>query len=126
VVTAVSPAPAAVLVSKANTNAENQLVKNIRYIPNGVDLKLYRPPKKRTPLNGAGTKTIVYVGRLEDRKGVDLLIKAFAELVGQMPHVYLSIAGEGKQTSQIEMKNFEIKDYPMISKDMMLVFKRRL
>lgn len=102
VLTAVSPAPAAVLVNKANSHAENKLVENIKYIPNGVDLRLYKPLKKRMPLNGAGTKTIVYVGRLEDRKSVDLLIAAFAELVKQLPHAYLTIAGEGKQRTQLE------------------------
>lgn len=108
VLTAVSPAPAAVLVDKANNHTDNRLVENIKYIPNGVDLKLYHPPKKRTPLNGPGTKTIVYVGRLEDRKGVDLLLKAFQELVKQMPQAYLTIAGEGKQRRQLEdMVEFE-------------------
>ncbi|MGH7156696.1 MAG: glycosyltransferase family 4 protein [Candidatus Saccharimonadales bacterium] len=102
VLTAVSPAPAAVLVDKANNHIDSRLVENIKYIPNGVDLKLYHPPKKRLPLNGPDTKTVVYVGRLEDRKGVDLLIKAFAELVKEMPHVYLTIAGEGKQRRQLE------------------------
>lgn len=102
VITAVSAAPAAVLVNKATNHLDSRLVENIKYIPNGVDLKLYKPPKKRTPLNGPGTKTIVYVGRLEDRKGVDWLIKAFAELIKQLPHVYLMIAGDGKQKSQLD------------------------
>lgn len=102
VLTAVSKAPAAVLMNKANNHTDNRLVDNMKFIPNGVDIKVYKPPKKRSPLNGAATKTIVYVGRLEDRKGVDWLVKAFAELIGQMPHAYLMIAGEGKHRSRLE------------------------
>jgi phosphatidylinositol alpha-mannosyltransferase len=102
VLTAVSPAPASVLINKAANHTDQSLVNNMKYIPNGIDLKVFKPPKKRVPLNGDGTKTIVYIGRLEDRKGVDLLLKAFAEVVREKPHAYLSIGGEGKQRKQLE------------------------
>lgn len=102
--TAVSPAPAAVLLNKVNgqNEEEKKLVSNIKYIPNGIDLKVYKPLKKRTPLSGVGTKTILYVGRLEGRKGVSYLINAFAGLVKEMPHTYLLVAGEGKHRRQLE------------------------
>ena len=48
-VTAVSPAPAKVLIDK---DPEHRLVKNIRYIPNGIDIKTFqtRPPEpSKTP-----------------------------------------------------------------------------
>jgi phosphatidyl-myo-inositol alpha-mannosyltransferase len=99
VLTAVSSASAAVLVNKAG-NVEN--VKNMRYIPNGIDLSLYKAPKKRTELNGKGTKTILYVGRLERRKGVEMLIKAFGELLEEVPNTYLIIAGEGNRREYLE------------------------
>lgn len=102
VFTAVSAAPAQALISKASNFKDASLVENIKYIPNGIDLKIYKPFKKRSPLNGPGTRTIVYVGRLEDRKGVDLLLKAFAELVAESPNTYLTIAGEGRQRKQLE------------------------
>jgi phosphatidylinositol alpha-mannosyltransferase len=103
ILTVVSPASAAVLVNKANgTHVENKLLKNIKFIPNAIDLKVYKPFKKRTPLNGEGTKTVLYVGRLEKRKGVEWLIKAFGELTKEMPHAYLLIGGEGKQRRQLE------------------------
>ncbi len=112
VFTAVSPAPASVLINKAPNNNRHmtELVENIKYIPNGIDLKLYKPPKKKAPLSGAGTKTIVYVGRLEKRKGIDWLIKAFAQLNQEMPNSYLLIAGEGGRRSRLEqlVKSLEI------------------
>lgn len=103
ILTVVSPASAAVLVNKANGNkVEKKLLENIKYIPNAIDLKVYKPLKKRTPINGEGTKTILFIGRLEKRKGVEWLIQAFGEVVKEMPHAYLLIGGEGKQRKQLE------------------------
>lgn len=102
VVTAVSPAPASLLINKATTKEDIEMASNIRYIPNGIDLATYKPPKKRLPLNGPDTKTIVYVGRLDRRKGVEWLIKAYAELVQEIPSAYLIIAGEGSQRDRLE------------------------
>jgi phosphatidylinositol alpha-mannosyltransferase len=102
VITAVSPAPAALLISKASKKAEKEQVANIHYIPNGIDLSVYKPYKKRLPLNGPGTKTIVFVGRLEKRKGVEWLIKAYVLLAAKMPNAYLIIAGEGGQLDSLE------------------------
>lgn len=104
VLTAVSPAPAALLHSKANhkSPAEKRLIENIRYIPNGIDLKVYKPPKKRQPLNGPNTKTVVYIGRLDRRKGVEWLLRAFAVLETKMLNTYLIIAGEGPRRDKLE------------------------
>ncbi|HEY5549899.1 MAG TPA: glycosyltransferase family 4 protein [Candidatus Saccharimonadales bacterium] len=113
-VTAVSPTPAALLFDKANhkSQAEKRLIENIKYIPNGIDLKVYKPPKKRLPLNGPNTKTIVYVGRLERRKGVDWLLRAFAVLSERLPNAYLIIAGEGPGRDRLEQlaDSLEIKN----------------
>lgn len=102
VITAVSPAPASLLINKATTKADKERADNIRYVPNGIDLSVYKPPKKRLPLNGPNTKTIVYVGRLDRRKGVDWLLKAYAVLVQEMPNAYLIIAGEGSHRDRLE------------------------
>jgi phosphatidylinositol alpha-mannosyltransferase len=69
---------------------------------------LYRAPKKLLPLNGPNTKTIVYVGRLDRRKGINYLIEAYKELLNQLPNAYLIIAGEGGQRAKLEQK---IKSY---------------
>jgi phosphatidylinositol alpha-mannosyltransferase len=112
VMTAVSPAPAALILQKAEKEAEKELAKNLRFIPNGIDLKLYHPPKHRQPLNGPNTKTIVYVGRLDRRKGINYLIRAFAELEKDMPDAYLIIAGEGGLRNRLEQlaKSLGIKN----------------
>jgi phosphatidylinositol alpha-mannosyltransferase len=104
VLTAVSLAPATLLLNKVNhkSASEKKLIESMRYIPNGIDLKIYKPPKKRLPLNGPDTKTVVYVGRLDRRKGVESLLRAFAVLESKMPNAYLIIAGEGPRREKLE------------------------
>lgn len=100
--TAVSHAPASLLISKATKKFEKELIRNMNYIPNGVDLKLYKPFKKRQPLSGPNTKTVVYVGRLDRRKGIHWLLRAFAVLQAEMPNAHLIVAGEGSYRSRLD------------------------
>jgi phosphatidylinositol alpha-mannosyltransferase len=101
--TATSPASAGMLIAKAGTKEtkDKQLVDNIRYIACGVELSVFKPVKKRLPLNGPGTMTIVYVGRIEKRKGVDYLIDAFAELLKEQPNAHLIVAGSGLRAKKL-------------------------
>jgi phosphatidylinositol alpha-mannosyltransferase len=96
-VTAVSPAPAQVLIDK---DAGHRLVKSIRYIPNGIDLKLYRT-KPSLALKHPKMKTILYIGRLEGRKGLKYLLRAFKELAGRNKQVQLLIAGSGPDEQKL-------------------------
>lgn len=116
--TATTPAASGMLVSRANMKSptERKLIENIKYIPCGVELSQFKPVKKRLPLNGPNTKTIVYVGRLEKRKGVDYLLAAFAELVKDMPQAHLIIAGSGvraaKLHQQVDLENIPNVTFP--------------
>lgn len=71
---------------------------DIRIVPNYIDLKLYQETKefKRDP------NTILYLGRLEKRKGVKYLLKAFAELAEHDSKVKLVIAGDGSERERLE------------------------
>ena len=104
--TATSPASAAALLNMADMKRphDRMLIKNLRYLPVGVELSSFKPVKKRKPLSGAGTKTIVYVGRIEKRKGVEYLIDAFSELVERMPEARLIIAGQGVQAKKLQQR----------------------
>lgn len=101
--TATSPTATGGLLSLANPNLpfDKFMADNLRFIPCGVDMKKFKPQPKRESLNGPGTKTIVYVGRVEKRKGVDLLVKAFAELVKEMPEAHLMVAGAGTMSHKL-------------------------
>lgn len=73
----------------------------VHIIPNGIDLKKYQ---HRQVLKGSApklrVKRILYIGRLEGRKGVKHLIDAFARL--DDAHTRLLIAGDGPDRQKLE------------------------
>lgn len=84
----------------------------IEIIPNGIDLKKYRPSRQ---IN-FNAKSILHIGRLEKRKGVNHLIDAFAEM--NDPDCTLLIAGNGPDRDKLEaqvksrgLKNVEFLGY---------------
>ena len=82
----------------------------VAIIPIGLDASLWKPPEKHK--DGTKHKTILYVGRLEGRKGVSYLIHAFAELQNQRPEISLLICGEGPDRDKLEMlvEDLEVKN----------------
>ncbi len=83
---------------------------HIQVIPNAIRIKDYAPQKSNS--GPKGKKTILYVGRLERRKGARYLIDAYAELRRQHNDVQLLIAGDGKQRSRLEVRvaKYDIPD----------------
>ncbi len=73
--------------------------REINIVPNGIDLTAYKPPKQE-PKNKL--KTILYIGRLEPRKGAKHLLLAFAQLQQRKPDTRLLIAGNGEMREQLE------------------------
>lgn len=69
----------------------------ITIIPNGIDLKKYRPMRSQIQ---RGVQTILFIGRLERRKGVNHLIDAFALLNDE--NCQLLIAGNGPDRQKLE------------------------
>ncbi len=85
--------------------------KPVQIIPNSIDLSIYTNPGARD--DAAPTKTIFYVGRLENRKGVKYLIEAFKLLHSNKPHIRLVIAGDGPDREKLESLVYELdlQDY---------------
>lgn len=79
----------------------------INYIPNGIhsDSYLYKNIKRDPNM-------ILFIGRLEKRKGARQLIKAFAKLKKNKPEAKLKIAGDGPLKKSLEsyVKYQEIQD----------------
>jgi phosphatidylinositol alpha-mannosyltransferase len=75
----------------------------VEIIPNGVDLKYFRNKSTKTPSDGA-PKTILYLGRLENRKGVRYLLEAFARLQSRRPGLRLVVAGAGPDREKLEQE----------------------
>lgn len=95
--TAVSNAAADYLLSIADVPVE--------IVPNGIDLKKFRvaTAKDRPPTQ---PKTVLFIGRLEQRKGVKYLLDAFAEVQKHRPEVHLLVAGAG---SERETRTFKLQ-----------------
>lgn len=64
-----------------------------RLIPNGVDTARFGRPAGRTPPACADGLAILYVGRLEPRKGLASLIEAFARVKASLPEARLVVVG---------------------------------
>lgn len=75
---------------------------NVEIVPNGINLSAYVPAKRK--LNKSKQKTIVYIGRLEKRKGVRYLLDAYTLLRKSQPDVRLIIAGDGKLRAGLEAR----------------------
>lgn len=72
----------------------------ITIIPNGIDLIKYVTKK----VNKASIEpNILYIGRLEGRKGVKYLIRAYAQFAETHPEVKLIIAGDGPDREKLEL-----------------------
>jgi D-inositol-3-phosphate glycosyltransferase len=77
----------------------------IRVVPCGVDLSLFRPldigeSRKKLGLNGE--KVIIYVGRVEPIKGLDLLLKSAAIMEGREALKVLIVGGNLSQEEEVQ------------------------
>ena len=77
----------------------------ITIIPNGIDLIKYRPKIIKNKTN----KSILYIGRLEGRKGVKYLLRAFQLFSQDNPDVSLIIAGDGPEREKLELLSEDLK-----------------
>jgi len=79
-----------IVVSRASINDIKGEVdqKKLIYIPNGIDSETFavQPPE--------GKKAITYVGRLDEYKGVDTLVRAYARIRNGFPGTELWIVGK--------------------------------
>ena len=64
-------------------------------VPNGIDCSRFRLPKGKPEVFKNDKTNILFVGRLEKRKGLRYLLSAFSRLKWQQPDVRLIIVGPG-------------------------------
>lgn len=71
-------------------------------IPNGIDVTRFRTPAPR-PLDLEGKDPyILFVGRFEERKGLPILLRAFAEVKSRVPNAHLVVVGAGGRRKDYE------------------------
>jgi phosphatidylinositol alpha-mannosyltransferase len=90
-----------------------------KIIPNGVDTKHFSSEVAPIEEFGDGKLNILFVGRLEKRKGADYLLKAYRQVKRDVPNSRLIIVGPGtrlrdkyeKQVAKHELKDVVFVGY---------------
>lgn len=72
---------------------------DLRIIPNGVDVARFAsaPPAARD-----GVRRLLFVGRLEERKGFPVAVEAFALLAASHPDLHLVVIGDGSERDAVD------------------------
>ncbi|MBU6391732.1 MAG: glycosyltransferase family 4 protein [Planctomycetota bacterium] len=82
-----------------------QREKMVKIIP-GVDSVFFRPQEKSQHLiekyNLHGKQVIMTVGRLDERKGHDMVMRAITQLIKQFPTLVYMIVGKGREEQRLE------------------------
>lgn len=84
---------------------------NYRIIPNGIDVEQFHPsvlPMEH--LMNDGKLNILFVGRLEKRKGLDYLIRSFQLLKKDFPQARLVVVGPGERLLKQYKRTIEKED----------------
>ena len=85
-----------IAVSKAAMEFASKYVPGYyNIIPNGIDLELFSPDVSPISEFCDGKLNILFVGRLEEQKGVNYLIKAYKRVRQEVPNSRLIIVGPG-------------------------------
>ena len=67
----------------------------IATIPCGVSVSRFSP-------SNCESKTIIFVGRLHERKGIDKLLESFSKVVSKEPEAVLKIVGSGEYEARLK------------------------
>ncbi|HZS01774.1 MAG TPA: glycosyltransferase family 4 protein [Chloroflexota bacterium] len=67
-----------------------------RIIPNGIDLARFSAPQEPLQRYRDGKLNVLFVGRLEQRKGVSHLLRAWRYVRREMPAARLIVVGDGR------------------------------
>jgi phosphatidylinositol alpha-mannosyltransferase len=74
----------------------------MRVIPNGIDLNVYRPGLAPIRHLRDDSLNILFVGRLEKRKGLGDLLRAYRSIIDRVPRSRLIIVGDGPLRGRVE------------------------
>lgn len=88
----------------------------IYIVPNGIDLSVFHPNHKPFKKYLDGKVNIFFIGRLDKRKGVIYLVKAFRRLKRKFDNVRLIIGGKGDELKRITkyIKKYNLKDVEIL------------
>lgn len=81
----------------------NTLNKRAKIIPMGIEL-----PKEQSILT-TQSNTILFIGRLAEKKGVQYLLPAFKQLLTELPDASLTVAGDGPWLSRLKKQAADLR-----------------
>lgn len=76
--------------------------KKMRIIPNGIDVNKFQAPSTKRQTKDKKI-TILFVGRMEKRKGVLYLVRAFKKIAEKRKNLKLILIGDGPQKIQAKL-----------------------
>lgn len=82
-------------------------------IPNGIDLEHFSTDVPPLPQFNDGRPNILFLGRLEKRKGLDYLLRAYRRVKQEIPEVRLLVVGPGtrlRKKYERWIKQHKVKD----------------
>jgi len=85
--------------NRARAAIEPYVPGEYRIIPSGVDLNKFRPGLNPAITKNPAEKKILFMGRLDKRKGVEIIIKAMPFILKSHPNVRLIIVGKGPMSN---------------------------
>jgi phosphatidylinositol alpha-mannosyltransferase len=71
-------------------------------VPNAIEVARFATPAPRPAAMAVDRRHVLYVGRLEPRKGVDRLIHAMSAVQERVPRVRLAIVGDGPDREAVD------------------------
>jgi phosphatidyl-myo-inositol alpha-mannosyltransferase len=71
-------------------------------VPNGVDVARFAGAEPSEEPSADGRPTLLFVGRLEKRKGLEPLLRAFTLLWAEVPDLRLLVVGDGPERARCE------------------------
>jgi phosphatidylinositol alpha-mannosyltransferase len=83
-------------------------------IPNGVDLEVFRHDVEPLAQYRDGRPTVLFVGRMEKRKGLAYLIRAYSEIRAQIPDVRVLVVGRQGRAGRGYQRYVQEHDLPGI------------
>jgi len=81
-------------------------------IPNGIDLEIFNPKARKIKKFLGGKVNILFVGRIEERKGLIYLLRAYQILEKKFKNLRLIIIGEGELKGKCQefAKDYNLKE----------------
>lgn len=90
-----------------NLIGEKDLGVPVKAVSNGVDLTNFRPGKAPSAIYNKysilpGVPTVLYIGRVDPEKNVEMVIEAFEECLKEIPEAQLVIVGDGVDKARLQ------------------------